>query len=431
LPYYCPAMKKLWMGLALAGALGCQSKGSEATASSGAPSASGAPGAVATGGGAVTVAADGSCGTKFEYLVPPQKYGDSDLVRAIVIDGDQVFYRNMSEAFRVPLAGGTPVSLGKAPGLSLSGTAVLWTSGDKLFTQSPGEPIFMSSAKAGGAWSSFIDLTAAKRGGDRDAATRILQGLGKSGSAKASRAAFDGQTFYFAEVTRGKGRHAPASSVVKSVALAGGEARTLFETPGEVAEVTLAGERLAFLLTSSPTPEQIKQNEAARKEKKYVFGVKGESHLTSVPLAGGEAKKLLRIGPFMSGLGLGGVVLGADGTRVYVSGFRDEDITKPGTFRVDAASGSVEKLDERVIGGKAFVSGGSLVLVGGGSVEPQKTQQGLLVLTAPREGKSLALAACITDKSTLHVSAVSGKIALQALFDGGTGLASIAKIPLP
>jgi hypothetical protein len=421
-------MKKLWIGATLVSALACQSKGDDAAARAPAPSASvAAPGAPR---GAL-LAADGSCTTKLEYLVPPTKYGDSDLVRAIVIDGEQVFYRNMTEAFRVPLAGGAPVSLGKAPGLSLSGKTELWVAGEKLVAQSAGEPIFLSAPKTGGAWSPFVNLTAAKGGGGKDPATRILQGLGKSTLVKASAADFDGQSFYFAEITRGRGRYAPASSVVKSVPLAGGEARTLFETQGEVTEVTRAGERLAFLLTSAPTPEQIKQNEAERKAKKYVFGVKGESLLTSVPLAGGEAKKLVRIGPFMSGLGLGGVVLGADGAHVYVSGFRDEDLTKPGTFRVDAASGHVEKLDDRVVGGKAYVTGGSLVLVVDGTVEAGKTRQGHLLLTGPRDTKRLALAACISDRSTLHASAVSGKTALLALFDGGTGLASIAKIPLP
>jgi hypothetical protein len=78
-----------------------------------------------------------------------------------------------------------------------------------------------------------------------------------------------------------------------------------------------------------------------------------------------------------------------------------------------------------------FVSGGSLVFIGSGAVELGKAQHGLLVLTGPRQGKGLTLAACITEKSTLHASAVSGKVALLGLFHSGTGLSGIAKIGLP
>jgi hypothetical protein len=337
----------------------------------------------------------------------------------------------MDEAFRVPLAGGAKTKLGKAPALSLSGTTVLWIAGDKLLTQSPGEPIFMSAAKTGGSWSNVIDLTAAKLGGGREAATRILQGIGKQGVPRATQADFDGQSFYFAEITRGKGRNAPANSVIKSAALAGGEPRTLYQAAGEIRDVTRAGAHLAFLLTAPPTPEQVKKNEAERKKKKYVFGVKGESHLMSIPLAGGEARKLMRIGPFMSGLGLGRVVLGADREKLYASGYRDEDLQKPGIFRVDVAGGASEEIDRRVLNGSAFVSGDALVLIGGGMVEPSKNRHGQLVLTAPRHGKALTLLACAPQKFTLHASAVSGKVALLSLFESGTRLAGIAKVPLP
>jgi hypothetical protein len=419
-------MNHRWVGLLFLAALGCRSKGGEA----GAAASSSAAAAAVAAPAAAKIAPDGTCSTKLEYLVPPQKYGNSDLIRAIASDGDQVFFRDMSDYFRVPLAGGAPVRLGKAPALSLSGKAGLWLSGNKLLAQSPGEPIFMSAAKSGGEWSTFLDLTKAKLGGGRDVTTRILSGLGKS-TAQATRADFDGKTFYFAEITRGKGRNAPSSSVLKSVPLEGGEPRSLFQTTGEIEDVRRTGDRVTFLLTLPPTAEQIRQNEAERKAKKYVFGVKGESHLMSVPLAGGEAKKLVRIGPFMSGLGLGGVALGTDGSRMVVSGFRDEALTKPGIFRVDAASGSVEELDKRVLSGAVFVSGESLVFIGGGMVDPGKTQHGQLVLTAPRTAKSLTLSACITERVTLHASAVTGKVALLALFDGSTNLASIAKVALP
>src|SRR6478609_8507435 len=57
------------------------------------------------------------CLTAPDYLVPPQKYHDGDLIRAVLVDGDQVYFRNMDELMRVPLAGGPIVTIGKAPAL--------------------------------------------------------------------------------------------------------------------------------------------------------------------------------------------------------------------------------------------------------------------------------------------------------------------------
>ncbi len=370
----------------------------------------------------------GACLRELDYLVPPTRYGDSDLVRAIVVDGDQAYFRNLTDVFRVPLAGGRPALLSKGPGLLLSGRTVLWASGDRLLTQSAGEPIFMGSPKGGGAWSSFIDLTAAKLGGGRDVATRILQGLGGKASApKATQAAFDGETFYFAEITRGKGAQAPASSVVKSVPLAGGEAKTLYTTAGEIGEVTRAGDRIVFVHTSPPSAEQLEKQRARRKTNEFAAAARGESHLKAIPLAGGEARELMRISHFIAN-----VVLGADGKNVYVSGYANEDLTKPGIFRVDSTNGSVEQLDQRTLHGAAFVSGERLVFIGEGNLEPGKLESGQLVLTSERQGKSLSRAACVSDRYTLHASAVSSGTALLALFEkGDPPLASIAKIPLP
>jgi hypothetical protein len=90
----------------------------------------------------------------------------------------------------------------------------------------------------------------------------------------------------------------------------------------------------------------------------------------------------------------------------------------------------VEELDKRVLQGRAFVTGESLVIVASGFIEPGKTDSGQLVLTAPRQGTSLTRTACIPGRLTLHASAVTGKFALLSLFSDTTG-ASIAKVPLP
>jgi hypothetical protein len=256
-----------------------------------------------------------------------------------------------------------------------------------------------------------------------------LQGLGggKSG-AKASQAAFDGQAFYWAETTRaGKGPNAPEISAVKSVPLAGGEARTLYEAAGDIAEVVRAGDRIAFIHKAPASPEQISKQQADRKAKKFVFGVRGESQLMSIPVGGGEAKKLMRISNIIKG-----AVLGADGNSVYASGYADEDPAKPGIFRIDASGAAPpDRLDARTLHGDVFVTGDELVFIGSGLVESGKTNHGQMILTGKRTGKNLTRALCLTDGYTLHASALSNRTALLALFKSATSLASIAKISLP
>jgi hypothetical protein len=424
-------MQRSWCSVAVAGvlALSCKGPGEARPSPQSSAATSAAPGATPSGSNASKTTE--GCLTELAYLVPPQKYGDSDLIRAVLVDDGQVFFRDMHDLKRVPLAGGPVATVGKAPALSLRGTTELWLSGDELVMQSPGEPIFMKAKKSGGDWTSFIDLTAAKRGGGRDAATRLLQGLGKPASARASVADFDGRAFYYAEITQGKGSTAPGSSVLKSVPFAGGPPRTVFESPGEISEVTRVGDQLAFHLVLPPTSEQLKQHEAERKQNKIVFGVSGENWVLAVPLAGGEAKRLMRLGSFFSGGIMGtSTILGADGNRLYVSGYVNEDLTKPGVYRIDVASGASEELDKRFVRGHAYVAGERVVIVGSGAVASPQGVHGTLVLTVPRDGKSLTLASCVADKSTLHASAVAGDTALVSLFQAGTGLASIAKLPL-
>jgi hypothetical protein len=424
-------MQNTWVSLGLLGLLAVACKGGSGGQASPQPSGATASATLAAAPAASAPAKSASgCLAQPDYLVPPQKYGDSgDLIRAVLVDGDQVFFRNMSDLMRVPLAGGPVVTVGKAPALSLRGTTQLFQAGDELVMQSPGEPIFMKAKKSGGAWTSFIDLTAEKRGGGRDVATRILQGLGKSGTPAASAAAFDGKAFYYAEITRGKGHDAPASSVLKSVSFGGGEPQKLFETPGEISEVTRVGELVAFHLVLPPTAEQLKENEAQRKKSKFVFGVAGENWLMSVPVAGGTGKRLMRLSSFFSG-GIVGTttMLGADGNQLYVSGYANEDLTKPGIYRIEVASGTSQQLDKRFVRGDAYVSGDRVVIVGTGMVEPPSSNHAALVLTVPRDGTSLTLSGCV--ESSLHASALAGGVAILSLFQTSTGMASIAKVPV-
>lgn len=422
-------MRKFWVLVALVGvcSVACKREGGAQPSSSSGANAAVAPSVAAAPSAG---AGDDECRAPSDYVVPPQKYPDGDLIRALLVDGDRVFFRNMHDLMSVPLAGGPLATVGKAPALSLRGTTELWQLGDELVMQSPGEPIFMKAKKSGGEWTSFIDLTAAKKGGGRDAATRLLQSLGKSAAPVASAADFDGKTFYYAEITQGKGRNAPASSTLKSVAFSGGTPQTLFESPGEISEVTRVGDQLAFHVVLPPTAEQLKENEEERKKNKFAFGVSGESWLMSVPAAGGPGKRLMRLSSlFNGGLIQTGTILGVDGSRLYVSGYVDGDLQKPGVFRIDLPSGESVQLDKRFIRGKAYVSGDEVALVGSGTLQPGKGR-GTLLFTVPRDGKSVTFVGCIANTWSLHASALAPHAVLLSLFEGSSGMASIAKVPL-
>lgn len=424
-------MRKFWVLVALvgAGSLSCKREGGARPGGSSGANAVAAPSVAAAPASSAGIGEDG-CRAPSDYLVAPQKYSDGDLIRALIVDGDRVVFRNAHELMSVPLAGGPVVTVGKAPALSLRGTTELWQLGDELVMQSPGEPIFMKAKKSGGTWTSFIDLSAAKQGGGRDAATRLLQSLGKAATLAVSAADFDGKAFYYAEISQAKGRNAQALSTLKSVAFGGGTPQTLFESPGEISEVTRVGDQLAFHLVLPPTAEQLKANEEERKRNKFAFGVSGENWVMGVPLAGGSGKRLMRLSSlFNGGLIQTSTILGADGSRLYVSGYAEEDLQKPGVFRIDLPSGESVQLDKRFIRGKAYVSGDEVVLVGSGTVAPGKGR-GTLVLTAPRDGKSVTLVSCIANTWSLHASALAPHAVLLSLFETSTGMASIARLPL-
>src|SRR3954467_4986287 len=98
-------MNRIWCWILVAGtaSFGCRGK-EEGAPSAGASMAGGAGWTTRASGAAAAKGADG-CLTQPDYLVPPQKYGDNDLVRALLVDGDQLFFRNLGQLMKVPLAG--------------------------------------------------------------------------------------------------------------------------------------------------------------------------------------------------------------------------------------------------------------------------------------------------------------------------------------
>jgi hypothetical protein len=378
----------------------------------------------ASASSAATVDPPGECLTHFDLLFPFQKYGDADLVRGIVVDGDQVYFRTYTEVYRVPLAGGTPVSMSTmAGGLMNSRT---WVVGDKFVTQSPGEPIFMALPKSGGTWTTILDASTEKLGGGRSIPNRILHDIGKSTHSQAHPAVFDGSVFYWIQETTSKGA---TSWAVRRIALAGGSPTTLYESQAALSDLEKAGDRLMFF-QKEPEPPKKKEKAPPAKAKGFSIPlVNGKpAALMSLSLAGGK--------PDVRVPKIDGSIAVADNATLYISGFLDGDITKGGIYRV-AATGTSPPVATGIgsmMSAGGFTYGDRVALYGIGTLKPivpgQVPESAKLILTAPRGG-NLERAACIGPGYTTHAYAMAGKTMLVSVFRDEDRTAAIARIKLP
>jgi hypothetical protein len=287
-------------------------------------------------------------------------------------------------------------------------------SGDRLLTQLLKGPIFMASPKVGGTWITLIDLGVTK--------------LARTPPAPlAGRAIFDGSAFYWPEENRAATRYAPADSSIRTVLLTGGEVHTLYETHGRIGQLAKVGDRLVFIHTAPPSAEQMKDPNAPPKEGNNQYAAQGPKTVMSLPSTGGHAEHLARLGN-----PLDGELLLADDEFAYVSGFEDEDLTKPGIYRIKADAGlPLERIDKRTMRGTGFVYGDRLVFVGSSSLDGGDSRHAKVVLTGPRTGGALSRIACIEGPYVTPAYAIAGKMLLISLFKNDTSMASIIRVSLP
>ncbi len=334
------------------------------------------------------------------------------MFRALLVDGDQIYFRDLKDVYRMPLTGGSPFLISKAPTLSRDINTVLWSSGDRLLTQLSRGPIFMASPKIGGTWITLIDLG-------------VTKSTGRPSAPLAGRAVFDGSAFYWPEETRAATKYAPADSTIKMVPLTGGNARILYETHGQVGQLAKVGDRLVFIHSAPRSAEQTKaQNVDSKKDPSQAQGPKT---LMTMPIRGGRAQRLAHFGSAM-----GGELLLADSEFAYLSGYEDEDSSKPGIYRIKATAGSrLERIDERTMRGAGFVFGDRLVLVGSSSLDGGDTRHAKVVLMGPKSGGALSRIACIEGPYATPAYAMAGKTLFISLFRSDTSMASIIRVPLP
>ena len=359
------------------------------------------------------------CAAQFDVLVPFQKYGESDLIRAIVVDGADVYFRTYHETYRVPLAGGAPTLLTKA-----TGDGPLWVLGDRLVTQPTGQPAFLEMPKTGGSWTPFLDATAAKHSGGQSVPTRIFQSIGSGRIEGAREAIFDGTHFQWLEedtVGASLGSKGKTTWHVRRIAAAGGAAETLYTSLRELRGLVVARDRLLF--EEEVTPEAKLPPGA----KKPLLETRIWS-LLSMPAAGGKAE--VRMNPSF------GVNSVSDGALLYLSGFRS--LSEGGMWRMPVAGNAPpERIDPLVIEQRWGLGygNGQLVFFSPSMTDAPRTGHvpdlENYLLTGPAGGSHFERSSCIAAKYGVHAQAVSGKSLLLSLFIGAERTAGIVKVALP
>jgi hypothetical protein len=421
--------RRLWMGLALAWwTFSCHGadKSGPPKESAAAGTADAASGGVAAGGAAAAPGVDG-CLTPSDFVVPFQHYDRNDLIRNILVDGQDLVFRNYTEVFRVPMSGGTPASLNKMPGGIMD--APMWIDGDRVLSQSPGEPILIAMPKTGGTFTTLLDASAEKLGGGRPVVTRLLHDIGTgTHRARADEMILDGAHLYWIEQQGSSPKI--TGSKVRRIARTGGAAETLYEWPGELSDLGKAGDRLVFFQREpAKAPEKSKDSSKIAAALAEAAAADTPSNLMAMPESGGK--------PLVRMAGLKGSLLLTDGPTVYVSGYADGRLDKPGVFRLSAnTTTDPEMVDWRHLSmASGYVYGDRVVLVGIGLRVPATPgaypSSGHVVLTGPRSGGKLERTACLEDGYAAHAEAVSGKTLFLSVFRQQDRMAALATLPLP
>jgi hypothetical protein len=399
------------------------------------PSASDEAGpAPATSAVSVAAAAGGDCLTTLDFLVPYQSYKNGDVIRAMVVDGDQVLFRNADDLMRVPLRGGPPVVLGPAPSmtLQLDSRPTMWIVGDKIVSQSPGAPAFLEAPKSGGAWTPIINLKSGDLGSELETGQHVVHTV-FSGT---------GTSFYWVEgykASKGK----PASNAIRAVPLSGPPVKTLYEWQGALKALARVGDRLVFERTDlapPPVSEPAHDLHAAGKAKPVLVNTPAPpTMLMSMAAQGGKPEELAHFSSMTGSISTGDVLF-SDGDTLYLTGFENEDFTKGGLFRISAHAGSaLERLDDRELAGQGFVYGDRFVIAGQGRIEARQVRStgefmenhGIVVLTGDRRGGALQRVACIRGNYSVHAYAVAGKSLLISIFKSDEKAAAIVRVALP
>jgi hypothetical protein len=333
-------------------------------------------GGTAGGGGAMGeggTPGSSECVSEPDAVFPARQFGETDLIRQIVVDADTLFFRTETTLFGVPKAGGAVQTVAD---LSAEGPSEFWVQSDALLVRAQGD--LLSVPKGGGAPSKVGAPLAPAPG-------------------NFANAQLDGTTLYWiASDSSGYG--------VYSRELSGTASKQLYSTKDELKYLQNAAGSLYFV-------------------------DKATSTVQSLPLSGGTPSKLIDADSDDE-------IIGADATGLYVIGSIGAATgANYGLYRQPLSGDSATLLDnELFIDVPTATTASGAYFSSPANDSPNHsdpTDVAPSLLFAAPSATTTSVRWCIDPSYTVHALAVDGNTAYVSVYKTSANQATIARVPVP
>lgn len=334
------------------------------------PTAGGAGGEAGAGGGAID-----QCVSAPDGLFAARQFGESDLIRQIIADGDTLYFRTLDALMKVPTAGGEPQLVAD---LSAHPPSEFWVLEDTLLLRSTADL-----------------LTVPKSGGPAVASGPALS---PSPTNFAATQVADGAVYWLASDSK---RHG-----IYRRELAGTTTDKLYETADELHGLQLVAGNLYFVNTTAHS-------------------------IQSLPVAGGSPESVIDADG-------DDAILSADAANLYVSGVIGASTsTNYGLYRQPISGAAPAHLVTGLFSedttstantraGAYFAAPANVSL---NHADPSDVSPALL-FAAPSDSET-AVRWCIDSSYTVHALAVQGSTAYVSVYKTSANQATIARVLMP
>jgi hypothetical protein len=329
--------------------------------------------------------ATGSCGADVDLVFPLRQFGDNDLIRGIRVDGDDIYFADSNDIYKVPAAGGSPVVVAKA-------SIDFWVTKDAILVLD-------------GASKDAVLRSTPKAGGDAKVVVEPLPLADPHDSSSPDTGIVDSTHLYW--VSRDSKfvfNQAPAFTYsIHRAPLAGGAVETLFTSSDHVKGLHEAGGKILFLQDGD------------------------KDVAMEVPVAGGTATPV-KIDK------AGAVVIAANDTSLFYATSDFADVEHSGVYRAPIAGGAAEQLYQGTITtAEAALAGDKIVFDGIVTINKTATTSGDIVKGI--YGGSAATGAakmvgCFDSTYTVHAIGATPSTALVSIYKSKDNVAGIARIKL-
>jgi hypothetical protein len=327
----------------------------------------------------------GSCSAAPDLVFPLRQLGESDLIRGIRVDGEDLYFSDLNDIFKVPAAGGTPVVVAKA-GVDF------WITGDAILVLrgTGAEPVLTSTPKTGG---------------DAKPVVAALPLADPNDSAAPDEGLIDATHLYWvSRDTKYVFNHPPDLSYsLHRAPLAGGAAETLLTSADRLKGLHKGGDQLYFL--------QHGTSDAAMQ----------------IPASGGAASPV-------AAATSGATVIGADDASLYYTSLDYTDVDHSGVFRAPRAGGASSSMYKgTILDPIAVLVGDKIAFEGIVTINKTDTTSGDVVkavYSARAASGDAKMVGCFDRTYTVHALGASGGTAYVSIYKSADNVAGIARLKL-